>query len=156
LSSAFLSKCQEHFETGGHDIWQIMHDKFPIEYFWGLITLAKVLKIETGAPGDFDRPATREEALDRLERTARGPRRGRCWSGFSIGLARLRPNTSRRLKIMRAKIETALLQLSDTRAFVGAIGIGRRAVCRHATCVRLTIRQRMRVMDEWPRHQTIL
>ena len=49
-----------------------MHDKFPIEYFWGLITLAKVLKIETGAPGDFDRPATREEALDRLERTC-GP-----------------------------------------------------------------------------------
>jgi hypothetical protein len=31
-----------------------------------------VLKIETGRPGDFDRPATREEALDRLERTA-GP-----------------------------------------------------------------------------------
>ena len=72
LSSAFLAKGQEHFEAGGHDIWQIMHDKFPIEYFWGLITLAKVLKIETGAPGDFDRPATREEALDRLERTC-GP-----------------------------------------------------------------------------------
>jgi hypothetical protein len=73
LSSAFLSKGQEHFEAGGYDIWQIMHDKFPIEYFWGLITLAKVLKIETGAPRDFDRPATREEALDRLERTA-GPK----------------------------------------------------------------------------------
>jgi hypothetical protein len=72
LSSAFLAKGQEHFEAGGHDIWQIMHDKFPIECFWGLIALAKVFKIETGAPEDFDRPATREEALDRLERTA-GP-----------------------------------------------------------------------------------
>jgi hypothetical protein len=72
LSSAFLAKGQEYFESGGNDIWQIIHDKYPIEYFWGLITLAKVLKIETGAPGDFDRPATREEALDRLERTC-GP-----------------------------------------------------------------------------------
>jgi hypothetical protein len=32
-----------------------------------------VLRIETGAPGDFDRPATREEAMDRLERQA-GPK----------------------------------------------------------------------------------
>jgi hypothetical protein len=50
----------------------VIHDKYPVEYFWGLITLAKVLKIEVGDPGDFDRPARREEALDRLERTA-GP-----------------------------------------------------------------------------------
>jgi hypothetical protein len=29
--------------------------------------LAKVMKLEIGRAGDFDRPATREEALDRLE-----------------------------------------------------------------------------------------
>jgi hypothetical protein len=50
-----------------------MFEDYPVEYFWGLITLAKVLKIETGQPGDFDKPRTREEALDRLERTA-GPK----------------------------------------------------------------------------------
>ena len=73
LSSAFLAKGQEYFEAGGgDDVWQVMHDKYPIEYFWGLITLAKVLKIETGQPGDFSEPRTREEALERLERTA-GP-----------------------------------------------------------------------------------
>ena len=36
----------------------------------GLITLAKVMKIEIGGPNEFDRPSTQEEALDRLERSA--------------------------------------------------------------------------------------
>jgi hypothetical protein len=72
LSSAFLLEGQEHFEQKGKGIWDEMYEKYPVEYFWGLITLAKVLKIEAGQPGDFDKPRTREEALDRLERTA-GP-----------------------------------------------------------------------------------
>jgi hypothetical protein len=72
LSAAFLHEGQEHFESKGKAIWQKMFEDYPVEYFWGLITLAKVLKIETGQPGDFDKPRTREEALDRLERTA-GP-----------------------------------------------------------------------------------
>jgi hypothetical protein len=42
------------------------------EYFAGLITMAKVMKIEVGDPRAFDRPASPEETLDRLERTA-GP-----------------------------------------------------------------------------------
>ena len=37
-----------------------------------LITLAKVMKVEIGGAHEFDRPPTKEEALDRLERTA-GP-----------------------------------------------------------------------------------
>jgi hypothetical protein len=62
---------QEYFEADD-GIWKVMHDKYPIEYFWGLVTLAKVMKLEVGRAGEFDRPATREEALDRLERGA-GP-----------------------------------------------------------------------------------
>ena len=73
LSAAFLHEGQEHFESKGKAIWQKMFEDYPVEYFWGLITLAKVLKIETGQPGDFDKPRTKEEALDRLERTA-GPK----------------------------------------------------------------------------------
>jgi hypothetical protein len=73
LSAAFLHEGQDHFEKEGKGIWEEMYNKYPVEYFWGLITLAKVLKIETGAPGDFDKPRTKEEALDRLERTA-GPK----------------------------------------------------------------------------------
>jgi hypothetical protein len=49
-----------------------MYEKFPTHYWAGLITLAKVLKIEIGKPHDFDRPSSKEEALDWLERTA-GP-----------------------------------------------------------------------------------
>jgi hypothetical protein len=73
LSSAFLAKGSDYFATGGHDIWQIMHDKYPVEYFWGLITLAKVLKIELGPAGSFEaKPSSREQALDRIEQVA-GP-----------------------------------------------------------------------------------
>jgi hypothetical protein len=91
LSSAFLAKGQEHFEAGGYDIWEIMHDKFPIEYFWGLITLAKVLRIETGQPGDFDRPARREEALERLERTS-GPKARKMFEDFLAKVEKLERN----------------------------------------------------------------
>ena len=56
LSAAFLHEGQEHFESKGKAIWQKMFEDYPVEYFWGLITLAKVLKIETGQPGDFDKP----------------------------------------------------------------------------------------------------
>jgi hypothetical protein len=73
MSSSFLLEGQEHFEKEGKGVWAKMYEDYPVEYFWGLITLAKVLKIETGQPGDFDKPRTREEALDRLERTA-GPK----------------------------------------------------------------------------------
>jgi hypothetical protein len=48
-----------------------MFEDYPVEYFWGLITLANVLKIETGQPGHFDKPRTREEALDRAEAAIR-------------------------------------------------------------------------------------
>jgi hypothetical protein len=32
-------------------------------YWAGLITLAKVMKVEIGKPHDFDRPSSRDEAL---------------------------------------------------------------------------------------------
>jgi hypothetical protein len=49
-----------------------IYKNHPTHYWAGLITLAKVLKIEIGKPHDFDRPSSRDEALDRLERQA-GP-----------------------------------------------------------------------------------
>jgi hypothetical protein len=71
LASSFLRKGQEHFNTVGHDICRLMHDEHPIEYFWGLITFAKVLKIELGPLGSFAaRPSSRDEALDRIEQVA--------------------------------------------------------------------------------------
>jgi hypothetical protein len=49
-----------------------IYKNHPTHYWAGLITLAKVLKIEIGKPHDFDRPSSRDEALDRFERQA-GP-----------------------------------------------------------------------------------
>ena len=56
----------------GHGIFAKIYKDYPVDYFWGLVTLAKVMKVEIGGPHEFDRPPTKEEALDRLERTA-GP-----------------------------------------------------------------------------------
>jgi hypothetical protein len=69
ISAAFLADFNEHFAGEGHGIFSKIYNDAPIEYWSGLIALAKVTKIEMGTPGDFDRPATEDEALDRLERT---------------------------------------------------------------------------------------
>ena len=72
ISGAFLNSYNDHFNEEGHGIFAKIYKDYPVDYFWGLITLAKVLKVEIGGPHEFDRPSTKEEALDRLERTA-GP-----------------------------------------------------------------------------------
>ena len=72
ISAAFLNSCNDHFNEEGHGIFAKIYKDYPVDYFWGLITLAKVMKVEIGGPHEFDRPSTKEEALDRLERTA-GP-----------------------------------------------------------------------------------
>jgi hypothetical protein len=72
LSSEFLTDFAAHYHAEGKDIFRKIYRDFPTHYWAGLITLAKVLKIEIGKPHDFDRPSTKDEALDRLERTA-GP-----------------------------------------------------------------------------------
>jgi hypothetical protein len=72
ISAAFLAGFNDHFYDEGHGIFAKIYKDHPVEYFWGLITLAKVMKVEIGGPHEFDRPSTKEEALDRLERTA-GP-----------------------------------------------------------------------------------
>jgi hypothetical protein len=72
LSSDFLQDFAVHYHTDGKGIFAEIYKDHPTHYWAGLITLAKVLKIEIGQPHAFDRPASREEALDRLERTA-GP-----------------------------------------------------------------------------------
>ena len=72
ISAAFLNSYNDHFNDEGRGIFAKICKDYPVDYFWGLITLAKVMKVEIGGPHEFDRPSTKEEALDRLERTA-GP-----------------------------------------------------------------------------------
>ena len=72
ISAAFLNSYNDHFNEEGHGIFAKIYKDYPVDYFWGLITLAKVMKVEIGGPHEFDRPSTKGEALDLLERTA-GP-----------------------------------------------------------------------------------
>ena len=72
LSGRFLGDFVKHYNAEGFGIFTKIYREFPTHYWAGLIQLAKVLKIEIGSPHEFERPSTREEALDRLERQA-GP-----------------------------------------------------------------------------------
>ena len=72
LSAAFLADFAGDYDEHGKAIFELIREKYPVEYFRSLVTLAKVLKIELGPPDSFDRPASTTEALDRLEQRA-GP-----------------------------------------------------------------------------------
>jgi hypothetical protein len=72
LSEQFLADLQEDWEQHGKAIFQIMREQFPDVYFQSLVKLAQVHRVELGQPREFDRPCSREEALQRLERSA-GP-----------------------------------------------------------------------------------
>ena len=79
ISAAFLNSYNDHFNEEGHGIFAKIYKDYPVDYFWGLITLAKVMKIEIGGPHEFDRPSTKEEAWIGWS-VPLGRRRGRCWS----------------------------------------------------------------------------
>ena len=49
------------FYDEGHGIFAKIYKDHPVEYFWGLITLAKVMKIEIGGPDEFDGRSNFEE-----------------------------------------------------------------------------------------------
>jgi hypothetical protein len=70
LSAGFLTAYQHHFENEGAGIFDKMYKQFPSDYFWGLVKLAQIMRVEIGQAGAFDRPQNREEALRRLEENA--------------------------------------------------------------------------------------
>ena len=70
LSAGFLTAYQQHFENEGAGIFDKMYKQFPSDYFWGLVKLAQIMRVEIGQAGAFDRPQNREEALRRLEENA--------------------------------------------------------------------------------------
>jgi hypothetical protein len=48
ISAAFLNSYNDHFNKEGQGIFAKIYKDYPVDYFWGLITLAKVMKIEIG------------------------------------------------------------------------------------------------------------
>ena len=57
----------EHWLEHGKGVLDILADRQPAAYLAGAVALAKVMRIELGKPGEFDRPKTPEEIIDKLE-----------------------------------------------------------------------------------------
>jgi hypothetical protein len=67
LSSQFLLDFQEAWQEHGKAVLDHLAIKQPATFFAGAVSLAKVMRIELGKPGEFDRPKTPEEIIDKLE-----------------------------------------------------------------------------------------
>ena len=78
ISAAFLNSYNDHFNDEGRGIFAKICKDYPVDYFWGLITLAKVMKVEIGGPHEFDRRRPRRRRW--IGWSPLGRRRGRCWS----------------------------------------------------------------------------
>ena len=67
LSLQFLLDFEQHWRIHGSEVLDRLAEQQPAAYFAGAVSLAKVMRIELGKPGEFDRPMTPEEIIDRLE-----------------------------------------------------------------------------------------
>jgi hypothetical protein len=67
LSLAFLLDFERHWRIHGTKVLDRLAEEQPAAYFAGAVALAKVMRIELGKSGEFDRPETPEEIIDRLE-----------------------------------------------------------------------------------------
>ncbi len=68
LNEDFLRDLHDDWEQHGKAIFQTVREKFPEVYFQSMIKLALVHRVELGPAGEFDKPRTKEEVLQRLER----------------------------------------------------------------------------------------
>jgi hypothetical protein len=67
FSIEFLYDFQEAWQQYGKEVLAVLAHKQPATFFAGAVSLAKVMRIELGKPGEFGRPQTPEEIIDKLE-----------------------------------------------------------------------------------------
>ena len=67
LSLQFLLDFEQHWGIHGTEVLNRLAEEQPATYFAGAVSLAKVMRIELGKPGEFERRATPEEIIDKLE-----------------------------------------------------------------------------------------
>jgi hypothetical protein len=84
-----------------------------------LMTLCRVFRVETGAPGGFDRPATAEQALDRLERNAGAARQ--MLERFLKRRKRTASDTGRKDRDFNRHLAEEILSRSSADDFVLAV-----------------------------------
>jgi hypothetical protein len=67
FSMAFLTDFYHHWQQHGTGVLDDLAARQPAAYFAGAVALAKVMRIELGKPGEFERPKTPEEIIAKLE-----------------------------------------------------------------------------------------
>jgi hypothetical protein len=67
LSVLFLHDLQRSWEKYGEEVLEVMARKYTPAYYAGIVSLARVMRIELGKPGEFERQQTPEEIIDKLE-----------------------------------------------------------------------------------------
>jgi hypothetical protein len=72
LSAEFLADLQRKWRQHGDTVLDYVAVKDPVNFFKGMVSLSKVIRLEAGAPGTIDRPRTPEEIVTKLEQQA-GP-----------------------------------------------------------------------------------
>jgi hypothetical protein len=67
LSAEFLADLQAHWRIKRGKILDDVAEKYPQQYFAGMVTLARIMRWDVGSPGDFDCPRSPEEIIAKLE-----------------------------------------------------------------------------------------
>ena len=88
MSLAFLLDFEQHWRIHGTKVLDRLAEGQPAAYFAGAVALAKVMRIELGKPGEFDRPPTPEEIIDKLEQRI-GPKGRIIFENFVREINRL-------------------------------------------------------------------
>ena len=116
LSAAFLADLEEDWKLHGREIFPILREKYPQVYFQGLVSLARILKLEVGALGAFDRPRSPEEVMDKLEERV-GPEGRKLFEKFLEQVNKLQEQQEQQRTGSRTgAIERALAIAADTNA----------------------------------------
>jgi hypothetical protein len=81
LSAEILADFHAHYLAAGKGIFDLVLQKYPVQYFQSLVKLAHVLKVEIGQPGGFQPPETETDVLQRLEDRA-GPKARKLFEDY--------------------------------------------------------------------------
>jgi hypothetical protein len=104
LSAEFLDDLQVHWRKNRDQILDDVAKKYPAQYFAGMVALARIIRWEVGAAGEFERPRSPEEIIQKLEERV-GPEGRKIFERFLEQVSRLQEK--QRLAIMGEEAEEA-------------------------------------------------
>jgi hypothetical protein len=93
-----------HWRKNRDQILDEVAKKYPQQYFAGMVALARIVRWEIGTPGDFERPRSSAEIIQKLEERV-GPEGRKIFERFLKQLSRLQEK--QRLAIMGEEAEDA-------------------------------------------------